>query len=107
MRTAIRASLVVGLLCWLLAAPPPANAESGSCGNPPGDADQVAAVRAMADAQCDCASTPDHDTDVNCGAELPTAPDPNSALRPPCARALPRCAAQSTCGKPPFVSCRR
>src|SRR5947207_1067322 len=107
MRTAIRASLVVGLLCWLLAAPPPANAESGSCGNRPGDADQVAAVRAMADAQCDCASTPDHDTYVNCVDEVAAAAVQNGALRPPCAGAVTSCAAQSTCGKPGFVTCCR
>src|SRR5437773_2432661 len=107
MRTAIRASLVVGLLCWLLVAPPPANAESGSCGNRPGDADQVAAVRAMADAQCDCASTPDHDTYVNCVDEVAAAAVQNGALRPPCAGAVTSCAAQSTCGKPGFVTCCR
>src|SRR5436189_6469597 len=84
MRTAIRASLVVGLLCWLLAAPPPANAESGSCGNRPGDADQVAAVRAMADAQCDCASTPDHDTYVNCVDEVAAAAVQNEIGRASC-----------------------
>src|SRR5439155_1393843 len=107
MRTAIRASLVVGLLCWLLAAPPPANAESGSCGNRPGDADQVAAVRAMADAQCDCASTPDHDTYVNCVDEVAAAAVQNGALRPACAGMVTSCAAQSTCGKPGFVTCCR
>src|SRR5438128_1227817 len=61
----------------------------------------------MADAQCDCASTPDHDTYVNCVDEVAAAAVQNGALRPPCAGAVTSCAAQSTCGKPGFVTCCR
>src|SRR5205823_3158207 len=78
-----------------------------SCGAEPEDADQVAAVRATAEGQCDCAGATSHDDYVDCVEMVTEDAVENGSLRPPCSGAVISCEAQSTCGKPGFVTCCR
>ena len=118
MRMAIREFLALSVLFWLMAAlPGPAVPDEGvddddgeeaeSCGQQPDDAAQVAAVRAMADEQCDCSTATSHDDYVDCVDEVADAAVEEGSLRPECEEAVVTCAAQSTCGLPGFVTCCR
>src|SRR5256712_6205031 len=120
MRNAIRGFLVLSLLLWLIAAFPgtpvpgaggatPAFADDreedeDEC-NEPGDADQVAAVRAMATEQCDCDGASNHGKYVSCVAHVVNEAVGDGLLRAECSDAVVGCAAASTCGRPGFVTC--
>src|ERR1051326_2810018 len=77
------------------------------CGSAPDDHDQVAAVRAQAAAECDCASATHHGGYVSCVAHVAKQAIRNGTLARQCRRDVVSCAAQSTCGKPGFVTCCR
>src|SRR5437773_5455136 len=125
-----RALLVVAVLFWLFASPPPTGvvgAEggtadqpddngpgadagdngNGSCGRQPGDADQVAAVRALADENCDCGSATNHGKYVGCVARVAQAAVRDGSLREQCKDDVVHCADQSTCGRPRSLTCCR
>src|SRR2546427_405874 len=75
----------------------------GACTNP----SSAAAVRAMADAQCPCATATSHREYVKCVAGVAKSAVASGSLPKQCKRAVLKCAAQSTCGRPGFVSgCR-
>ena len=76
-----------------------------ACGMEQGDAAQVAAVRAMADEQCDCATAANHGAYVSCVDAVAAAAVADGSLRPECEDTVISCAAQSTCGRPGFVTC--
>src|SRR6266566_3961130 len=76
-----------------------------ACGMEQGDAAQVAAVRAMADEQCDCATAANHGAYVSCVDAVAGAAVADGSLRPECEDTVISCAAQSTCGRPGFVTC--
>src|SRR5206468_1558519 len=78
-----------------------------SCGAESEDADQVAAVRAMAEGQCDCAGATSHDDYVDCVEMVTEEAVENGSLRPPCSGAVMSCESRSTCGRPGFVTCCR
>ena len=78
-----------------------------SCGEEPDDADQLAAVRAMAAEQCDCDSASNHDGYVSCVDEVADAAVEAGLLRDACEEVAEHCAEQSTCGRPGFVTCCR
>src|SRR5437667_848136 len=117
----LRGSLALTALVWWLAVRPgtivpgigggtPALAdeeddEGPPCGQQPDDADQLAAVRAMAAEQCDCASASDHDEYVSCVDEVADAAVEAGLLRDACEEVVERCAERSTCGRPGFVTC--
>src|SRR6266403_6148694 len=130
MRNAIRGFLALSVLLWLMAALPGTarphkgdplhataldqneneNEDDGSgpaCGREPADADQVAAVRAMADTECDCSSATSHSDYVNCVDGVVDAAVANGSLRPECEGSVVSCAAQSSCGRPGAVTCCR
>src|ERR1043166_9652484 len=72
MRNTVRGALALSVLVWSIAAPSPSRlagarraAAQPAC-NQPCDAEQVAAVRSMADEECDCASATQHDAYVDC-----------------------------------------
>src|SRR5438552_19175698 len=111
MRNVLRGSFVLSLsvlLCFLVLRPGSAvpQDESGpACGMEPEDADQVALVRAMADEQCDCATAANHGAYVSCVDAVAGAAVADGSLRPECEDTVISCAAQSTCGRPGFVTC--
>ena len=128
MRNAIRGFVVLSVLLWLIAPLPgmlvpgagggtPALADNsgdddeggppGGLCNQPGDADQVAAVRALAAEQCDCGSASNHGKYVSCVARVVDAAVKDGSLRPECSDAVVHCAAVSTCGRRGFVTCCR
>ena len=73
---------------------------SARCGDRPGDADAVDAVRA----QCDCTSG-SHADYVGCIAGAANRAVTAHALRPRCRSAVVRCAVRSTCGRAGTVAC--
>src|SRR5437867_9721676 len=121
MRNTIRAFLALSVLLWLMAAPPGTAAphkghlspndgtlDSGApCGQEPDDADQVAAVRAMADEECDCDRATNHGKYVNCVAKVADEAVSEGELREECEDAVVSCASQSTCGLSGAVTCCR
>src|SRR4029077_3796116 len=78
-----------------------------ACGMEVDEADQVAAVRAMADGQCDCNTAATHGAYVSCVDQVTDAAISAGMLRPECEDAVVSCADNSTCGKPGFVTCCR
>src|SRR5439155_14887067 len=78
-----------------------------SCGAESEDADQVAAVRATAEGQCDCAGATSHDDYVNCVEMVTEEAVENGSLRPQCTGAVISCESRSTCGVPGSVTCCR
>ena len=120
MRNAI-AFLALSVLLWLIAAPPGTAApheghlssndgtvDSGApCGEEPDDADQVAAVRALADEECDCDSATNHGKYVNCVAKVAAEAVAEGELREECEDGVLYCASQSTCGLSGAVTCCR
>ena len=121
MRNVTRGFLALSVLLWLMAAPSGTAApqqgqlspndgtvDSGEpCGQEPDDADQVAAVRALADEQCDCDGATNHGKYVNCVAMVAEEAVAEGELREECQDTVVSCAAQSTCGLPGFVTCCR
>src|SRR5213596_203801 len=121
MRNAIRAFLALSALFGLMAAPPGTAAphkghlsfndgtlDAGEpCGQEPDDADQVAAVRAMADEECDCDSATNHGKYLHCVAKVADEAVAEGELREECEDAVVSCASQSTCGIPAAVTCCR
>jgi hypothetical protein len=77
------------------------------CGSAPEDGDQMAAVRAQATAECDCAGARNHGAYVSCVAHAVKQAARNGALAKQCRRAAVSCAVHSSCGKPGFVTCCR
>src|SRR5437870_2771594 len=120
MRNAI-AFLALSVLLWLIAAPPGTAApheghlssndgtvDSGApCGEELDDADQVAAVRALADEECDCDSATNHGKYVNCVAKVAAEAVAEGELREDCEDGVLYCASQSTCGLSGAVTCCR
>src|ERR1043166_179448 len=110
-----RMLIALTLVGWITAAPSGiAHARHGMedrhgrlCGSAPGDADQVAAVRAQATEDCDCASAKNHGAYVSCVAHAAKRAMHDGALARQCRRAVMSCAVRSTCGKPGFVKCCR
>src|SRR5438094_5476845 len=74
----------------------------GACTDP----SAAAATRAMAETQCPCAAT-SHREYVKCVASVAKSAVASGSLPKQCRRAVLICAAQSTCGRPGFVSCCR
>ena len=121
MRNAIRAFLALSALFGLMAAPPGTAAphkghlssndgtlDAGEpCGQEPDDADQVAAIRAMADEECDCDSATNHGKHLHCVAKVADEAVAEGELREECEDAVVSCASQSTCGIPGAVTCCR
>ena len=121
MRNVTRGFLALSVLLWLMAAPSGTAAphqgqlspndgtvDSGEpCGQEPDDADQVAAVRALADEQCDCDSATNHGKYVNCVAMVAEEAVAEGELREECQDTVVSCAAQSTCGFEGAVACCR
>jgi len=80
MRFVTRALMAIAVLLWLISGPLSSrlagagadpqddNGQGGGPCNQPGDADQVAATRAKADGQCDCAGASNHSSYVSCVA---------------------------------------
>jgi hypothetical protein len=75
------------------------------CGEGPDDATQVSAVRAAADAQCDCAGAADHTSYVSCVSGVTRSAVRDGRLRPECFTPVVGCASNSTCGKEGAVTC--
>ena len=99
MRNALRGFFGLSVLLSLMVVLPGAamaQGNSAACGTQPGDADQIAAVRAMAEEQCDCASASSHDEYVSCVDEVTEAAVEGGSLRSQCSGAVMQCAAQST-----------
>src|SRR5437667_6698263 len=57
---------------------------AGSCGSDPGDADELASVRATAADQCDCAGARDHSRYVSCVAHVADAAVRSGSLPKAC-----------------------
>ena len=81
----------------------PTGMAHGACTNPAA----VAATRTMVDAQCPCATATSHREYVKCVAGAAKSAMASGSLPKQCRRAVVHCAAQSTCGRPGFVSCCR
>ena len=69
------------------------------------DTAAVAATRAEGDMQCPCATSANHGQYVHCVAGVAKAAVASGSLPQECKSAVVRCAANSTCGKPGFVTC--
>src|SRR5712691_4614241 len=107
-----RGFLVLAVLFSLTSAPfsrlaGAQNPPPGRCGSQPGDADQVASVRATAAEQCDCASATDHGRYENCVHRVANAAVRAGSLRHECRDSVVRCAERSTCGRKHAVTCCR
>src|SRR5262250_1108855 len=101
----VPALLVISLLTvgWR---PPDARADA-ACGIMPNDAADVAAARAAAAQQCDCAAATNHGQYVSCMTAALNGAVAQGQLRPACRGGTMRCASRSTCGRPGFVACCR
>lgn len=71
------------------------------------DAHALLLTRAEIDAQCDCAGARKHGAYVKCAATMAKTAVRSGTLSKACKGAVKRCAAQSTCGRPGFVTCCR
>lgn len=67
----------------------------------------VAAARAAASSECDCATATNHGRYVSCVAQVATELVDSGDLPGECKGEVVRCAAKSTCGKPGAVTCCR
>src|SRR2546427_12392284 len=134
MRRAHRGSLALTLPLWLVAAllgtvlpgecagplkPGGGNGEAAvvqddsgqddsgpACGMEQGDAAQVAAVRAMADEQCDCATAANHGAYVSCVDAVAAAAVADGSPRPQGEDTVVSRATQANC-RPPGLRARR
>ncbi len=77
------------------------------CGTDPGDAAALAAVRALADQQCDCQSAVSQKVYRRCVSAVADLAVAQGQLSASCRSAVKRCAAKSTCGRPGAVACCR
>lgn len=82
-------------------------AARAKCGDAPGDAAAIAAVRAAIAIQCPCASAVSHGAYVRCAKDVVNAAVGNSTLARNCAGKVKKCATKSTCGRPGYVTCCR
>jgi hypothetical protein len=80
---------------------------TGPCGSDPGDAAELASIRATIADQCDCEGARNHGRYVSCVAHVATAAVRDGSLRQACRDELVQCAAHSVCGKKNFVTCCR
>src|SRR5262245_26345990 len=71
------------------------------------DPGAVTSVRATADQQCPCESASGHKAYVRCVAGVAKTAAKSGALPKQCRAQVVRCAKQSTCGRPGFVTCCR
>jgi hypothetical protein len=71
------------------------------------DMQALVRTRAAVDAQCDCAGARRHRAYVKCAAAVARAAVRAGTLPQACKAKVKRCAAQSTCGRPGFVTCCR
>ena len=71
------------------------------------DRDAVSSVRAEAEGQCPCASASGHRPYVQCVARVAKTAAKAGSLPKSCRGAVVKCAKQSTCGRPGFVTCSR
>jgi hypothetical protein len=93
--------LLIGLLtlAW-------SDAASARCGDEPGDAAAITAVRAAMEAQCPCAAATDRGTYVRCAKGVVAQAFSQGTLSRSCASSVKKCATKSTCGRPAgFVTC--
>src|SRR5262245_37862498 len=86
---------------------PPAARADAACGSESNDAADVAAARAAAAQQCDCATATNHGQYVSCVTAALNSAVAQGQLRPACRGGIVRCAARSACGRPGFVACCR
>src|SRR6266436_1268471 len=94
-----RLALLVALLALLVRAVP-SYAKCDPTTDP--DKSDIASARAEVAANCPCTGpTVTHGAYVRCAAQQANA----SLANPSCARAVEKCAAKSTCGKPDAVTC--
>src|SRR5262245_24462746 len=96
-------TLTLGVLIAVLAAGP----AFARCGDQPGDSAAVAAIRARAEMQCDCATAFDHAIYVRCVRAVAEIAVERGELSPACRGAVAKCASKSTCARPGAVVCRR
>jgi hypothetical protein len=86
-----------------------AQAGLAKCGDDPGDAAAVLAARQQVEADCHCATAPNHGDFVKCAAGVANqrSSGPSPTLPKNCKGAVTKCAAKSTCGKPgsPVTCC--
>src|SRR5262249_39653723 len=75
------------------------------CG--PADQDQVAAVRAAVDDQCDCTGARNHGKYVSCVTRVANRAVRKGDLNGACVRQIVSCAARSACGRDGYVACCR
>jgi len=71
------------------------------------DAQAAASTRAMIAAECPCASAMGHRAYAKCAAGVVSKAVKAGMLLKSCKGSLKRCAVQSTCGRPGFVTCCR
>lgn len=71
------------------------------------DAEAVAGMRAQLEDQCHCATQTSHRAYVRCAARVVRDAVTASTLPRACTRAVKKCVAKSTCGRPGFVTCCR
>ena len=96
-------SFLNGMLAVAVFVAVPGIASAKSCD----DDAAVAATRAAAAAQCDCATAQNHGQYVKCVGEVAKTRASNGQLPTECKGEVTRCAAKSTCGKPEAVTCCR
>lgn len=77
------------------------------CGDRPGDATAVTAARAQVASDCSCADATSHRAYVGCAAGVAGYRIGVGTLPRACRAAATRCAVQSTCGRPGWVTCCR
>ncbi len=96
--------------CWLFALPLVLGVVRPAfpgCGDEPGDAEAVAAVRAQAEATCPCATAASHGQYVRCVKQVANQAARTGQLPAGCRGAVARCAGRSTCGRPGALTCCR
>jgi hypothetical protein len=77
------------------------------CGDAPGDAAAIAAVRASIAAQCPCATALSRADYVRCGKTVVSDAVALGTLPRTCAGTVKKCVTKSTCGRPGAVTCCR
>lgn len=100
MRSSVPGLLAFAAFALSLVAPPPAARadDVGAC-NQPGDADDVANVRAAVAVQCDCGGATSHGQYVRCVNGVVSDAIDHGQLRGSCRGKIVRCAARATCGR--------
>ena len=83
----------------------PAAVGWAKCGDDPGDAGAIAAARTQVRANCGCHSVRKHGDYVACAVGIARQRVTAGSLPSRCQKAVKKCAAHSTCGKPGFVTC--